>query len=165
MRKQCGFTLIQVMVTITLMGVISMMASPLSGAIMADARVTETEGALNKAIGKAKALALRNAFGATGDSAAVGVCKTGGNELLVLQSVAGVPANCNTMAGEVAWRVQVNAQVTVKVNTPGGYADFSCICFSNKGLITGGSCSDNSCAMSTVFEVNSGNTTEVISLL
>jgi type IV pilus assembly protein PilA len=148
--KQRGFTLIEVMIVLAIFSLIVIVAAPLSGSWVREANMTESEGQLTQAVGRAKAAALRNKMGATGNAPASAVCLSNTKLLTVREGTsAGVAPHCTTPTGDQLWQAQVNASITVQANS----AALSCMCFTNKGTLTNdGNCA--TCSTSTTFTIS-----------
>lgn len=155
LSRQRGFTLIEVLITVALVGIIAVVASPLTGSIMSGSRISEAEGVLNQAVGKAKAIALRNHMGAMSDAPVAAVCISNTNQLTVEQGDSGTSPSCSTGDGSIVWTAQMNSDVAIKTSESGAPSVVSCMCFSNKALLTSSSCSG--CISNTNFQLSIGS--------
>jgi len=156
-----GFTLIEVLIVIAILGLLILVAAPLSGGWVRSANVLETEAQLTQAFGKAKAAALRNNRAATGDSPASAVCLTN-NVLTVREGTSTAAPSCGaTPTGTQLWQIQVSEHVTVKLGSATG-ANFSCLCLNNKGQPTTNACTG--CATSINFHLSAGSETQNVAL-
>jgi prepilin-type N-terminal cleavage/methylation domain-containing protein len=147
-----GFTLIEVMIVVAIIALIALVAAPLSGHWVTDANRLEAEGQLNQAVGRAKASALRNYMGATGNAAVTAICLSPDNVLTVLEGTPGTPPTspiCSSSTGTQLWRAKLHANITVQADA----VDFSCMCFDNRAVPTS-SC--NTCTTSTKFSLTAG---------
>lgn len=128
---QKGITLIELMITILIIGLLAVAASPFTSGWVKDARVAEGAAMLEEAVGRAKAAAMRNTARVTGDSPASMLClsatKTKVN--LIVPATAGQVLTCNATP---AWSADLSSVVTIKVDD----LDWGCSCFNNKGLPT-----------------------------
>jgi prepilin-type N-terminal cleavage/methylation domain-containing protein len=155
-----GFTLIEVMIVVAIIALVVLVTAPLSGHWVTDANRLEAEGQLNQAVGRAKASALRNYMGATGNTAVTAICLSNDNVLTVLEGTPGTPAvspDCTTGTGTQLWRGKLHANITVQADA----ADFSCMCFDNRATPTS-SC--NTCSTSTKFSLTAGGETEPVAV-
>jgi prepilin-type N-terminal cleavage/methylation domain-containing protein len=146
-----GFTLIEVLIVIAIFALIILVAAPLSGYWVRDANRLEVEGQLTQAIGRAKAAALRNYMAATGENPVTAICLSATNLLTVREGTAGVAPDCDPAAGTQLWQAQLSEHVAVQA----GGAALSCLCFTNKGLLTGTS-TCNTCSTTTSFTLTAG---------
>lgn len=159
-KPERGFTLIELMIVIALFAIIAFVATPITGAWIADADLMRTEGELHQAVGRAKSIALRNPAGASSGEAAGIVCISDTNALSVKQgNVDGAP-DC-AAAGDVMWSVQLDEDVAITTDGVGSSA-LSCMCFNSKGLLTDVGCS--TCATDTTFTLAVGNKHVPVSL-
>lgn len=133
-----GFSLIEIMIVIAVIALVVLVAAPLTGNWVSDAKRIEAEAQLTQAVGRAKAAALRNHMAATGESPVTAICLSDSNLLTVLEGTAGAAPSCASAGGTKLWQAQLHKGISVKVDSN----DFSCVCFNNKGLLTtSGSCS------------------------
>lgn len=159
MKKQRGFTLIELMITLGLLAFLVLAAAPLTGEWMRGADVQRAEGDFTQAIGRAKASALRNYASSTESNPSAAVCLSGSKALTVLEGVAGTDLNCTGSIGSTLWNAQIDSHVSVKA----GVNDFSCVCFDNKGsLTTAGNCA--SCLTTTELTFSAGNQVETVTI-
>jgi prepilin-type N-terminal cleavage/methylation domain-containing protein len=155
-----GFTLIEVMIVVAIIALIALVAAPLSGRWVTDANRLEAEGQLNQAVGRAKASALRNYMGATGNAAVTAICLSPDNILTVLEGTPGTPPTspiCSSATGTQLWRAKLHANITVQADA----VDFSCMCFDNRAVPTD-SC--NTCSTSTKFSLTAGGESEPVAV-
>lgn len=159
MKKQYGFTLVEIMVVLGILALLVFAASPLTGAWVNDAHLAQTEGSLKQAIGRAKAIALRNEQGITSDNAAAALCITeadGERVLSVLEGVDNDSPSCTGPTGSVSWSTQLSQRIDINTEND---SPASCVCFDNKALITAsGDCS--ACTESTTFLLIGGSRNE-----
>ena len=140
-----GFTLIELMITVTIFGILLAIGAPFTKAWSDSAHQREAAGVLKQGISRAKATALRNPEGARDDVAAAALCRSG-QTLKLFKMAANV--NCTSSATPL-WTAQLHASVGIKV----GGADVSCVAFNSRGLpVIGGS----ACATSSI-DVTAGS--------
>lgn len=133
MVSQRGFSLVELMIVLALLGFLLMLAVPLTNSWSASAKLRDAENLLQQGVGRSKALAQRNTLGVTGNQAAAHLCLDSTTAKIELY-----PADsCN---GSVIWSAQLPAGVSIKNNeTP-----FNCLAISNRGLpIATGNCNIN----------------------
>lgn len=70
-RKQHGFSLIEIMITVSLVVLLTMMAAPLARAWVANAHIADTEKKLRQAYKKVVSLAIRNTSASSATSASL----------------------------------------------------------------------------------------------
>ncbi len=154
--KQSGLSLIELMVVVLLIGILSLLATPLTGSWINSARVGETLGAMEQAVGQAKAAALRNPAAVQGDVAASVVCVSPQGVLSVRSATPAVPPNpvaAPTCAGggTVLWTTPLHTSVKIELVVGNVTEAWSCGCFTNKGLLT--KTADNCLACSSNLEL------------
>lgn len=154
--RQAGLTLVEMMIVVALIGLLALLATPLTTSWVHGARVGESLAAMEQAVGQAKAAALRNSAAMHGAKAASAICLSDDGVLSVrpakpaAPSVASAPANCSASGEAPLWSTQLPNSVTVKNDGQ----DWSCSCFTNKALLTKSDCAD--CGDSLEFTVSSG---------
>lgn len=153
--KQTGVSLIEMMVVLLIIGLLAVAASPFTSAWVQGAEVNKTLALLEQAVGGAKANALRNPTGIQGQDAASALCLSGRDLRLV---PAASLANCP--AAVALWSAQVPANVTIKVAD----ADWSCSCFTNRGLLATTDDNCGACAGSLAFTVAAGSESETLTM-
>lgn len=162
--KQTGMTLIEMMIVVLLIGLLALAASPFSSAWVKSADVSKTLAALEQAVGSAKATALRNATAVQGDVAASALCLAD-NKLQLVTTVAGAAEiNCNAVAADaVLWSTAIPQGVDIKWGEL-GVSDWTCSCFTNKGLLSATAANCNTCATNLTFTVSSGAESETLNI-
>ncbi|CAD5108228.1 pilus assembly FimT family protein [Zestomonas carbonaria] len=138
MKRHAGFSLVELMIVVTLLGVLLMVAAPFTAAWSDSAQVRDAEGLLNQGIGRAKAAALRNRHGMIDDQPSALLCLDG-DKMLSLHEAAGTgsPASCDAPR-------QWSAQLPQRVAVQSGGSDFACLGFDARAMpIDLGGCADN----------------------
>ena len=113
-KSHSGFSLVELMVTVTILTLLVLLGASLSSVWVQRAKVHEAKTQLQQAQGIAAALAQRNAKGITGASIAAGF-KVSGQSLLVC---VGDPAGATCVASNATarWKSTLPAGVTIKLN-------------------------------------------------
>lgn len=160
MKRNGGYTLIEILIVIAILATVVLMAAPLSGGWINASNLQESEGQLREAVSRAKSLALRNAIAAKGGMPVSAVCLNTSRELSVRQSAADTPLNCALAVGEKSWQASINEKMAIKHS---GTA-FTCVCFDNKALVTqAGTCS--TCSSKPEFElIPNGSEAEALAI-
>jgi len=128
-----GFTLIELMITIALFGLLLFVGVPLTQSWTNSSYQRDAAGLLKQGISRAKATALRNQ-GAVQDTAPAAVLCHSGQNLKLFRLNAGQSIDCTTTNTPV-WTSTIPAAAGIKV----GGIDMTCVAFSNRGLAVSGS--------------------------
>ncbi|KPA91581.1 MULTISPECIES: pilus assembly FimT family protein [Pseudomonas] len=145
-----GFTLVELMITVALLGLILMVGVPLTQSWTNSSYQRDAAGLLKQGISRAKATALRNQ-GAVQDSAPAAVLCRSGQNLKLFRLNAGQSIDCNATSQPV-WSSTIPAAAGIKV----AGVDMACVAFSNRGLAVSG----NSCSTGTL-QVTAGSESSV----
>ncbi|QXI27862.1 pilus assembly FimT family protein [Pseudomonas vanderleydeniana] len=128
-----GFTLIELMITITLLGLILFVGVPLTQSWTNSSYQRDAAGLLKQGISRAKATALRNQ-GAVQDNAPAAVLCRSGQSLKLFSLNTGQSIDC-TATSQPLWSTPIPAVAGIKV----AGVDMACVAFSNRGLAVSGS--------------------------
>lgn len=121
--QSTGFTLVELMVVVLIIGLLAAAAGPFTGAWTDSATVHKAQGYLDQAFRHARAVALRNEFKAIGDAPAARlVFDTGNREIKVCRDLN--DASCR----DAWWRVDIPTGVELAL--PAGNA----VELTNRGL-------------------------------
>lgn len=156
--KQRGMTLIELMIVVAILAVLIMAVAPFTGSWVDRARVTQSQGILEQAIGQARSAALRNPAAVSGNAPASMLCSTNNKVLLFVPVATDTSLTCpDTTPPSQPWSNDIPTPVTLKHAS----VTWSCSCFNNKGMLTReGSCT--SCSNSLVLLITSGSENETI---
>jgi len=128
-----GFTLIELMVTITIFGLLLLVGVPLTQSWTNSGYQRDAAGLLKQGISRAKAIALRNQ-GAVQDTAAAAVLCRSGQNLKLFSLTPGQTIDC-TSTTQVLWSTPLPSAAVIQVAN----VNLACVAFSNRGLaVTGG---------------------------
>lgn len=162
--KQGGLTLIEMMIVVLLIGLLALLATPLASGWIDSARFGEAKGAVEQAVGHAKAAALRNEAAMQTTSAASKICLSDTGLLSVHSAtpVAGATAaeaaKCDAASAD--WSIQLPPKVAIKVDG----AVWECSCFTNTALLTKESANCADCGTSLTFNIKSGSEDEPVTI-
>ncbi|PUA29126.1 MAG: hypothetical protein B0W54_00500 [Cellvibrio sp. 79] len=153
--KQHGLTLVEMMIVVVILGILAAAASPLTTRWVDNAKLNEGAAALDEAIGRAKAAAMRNTARInSSDQAASRLCFSAEKIKLVVPANATDPLTCDLTP---VWSVTLSDRVKIKVDD----ANWQCSCFNNRGLITNPKpavC--DTCSSSLMFTFTTGDHSE-----
>lgn len=107
--KSKGFTIVELLIVITLMCIFVMATTQLTGKWVEQTRLTEAQGLIERAIGQTKALAIRNPKGVF-DGAAAALCVN--DKTIEIKSIVDGAVNCGT-AGEQIWSAKLPKDVSI----------------------------------------------------
>lgn len=122
--KSRGFTLIELMVVLLISAILMMMAVPFTIAWMDSSRQLQARGDLTDAIGRVKAVALRNDGQAGWNAAAARIRYEPVASMLTVEA-----GNGNTL-----WSAQMPRAVELLAGTGAGAVDFVCAAYNSRGI-------------------------------
>lgn len=111
-KQTSGFTLVELMITVALIGLLATIAAPYTVQWFQDAQVRQAANLLESAYGRARATAQRNPEGAT-ESDPAAVLKLTNSAVLVCS---GAAASCNAGSSHLLWQAAITDGVTLTVN-------------------------------------------------
>lgn len=151
-KAHLGFSLVELMVTVTILTLLMLLGASLSSAWIHRAKVHEAKTKVVQAYGMALALAQRNASGATGEAPAAGF-KLNGGSLLVC---AGDPeaSGCTADNAAMRWKATLPNSTTVKIND--STETTQTLAFDN----TGAARKSDGAVAETKFEITCGSESE-----
>lgn len=112
MKNAKGFTVVELLVVVTLICIFVMATTQLTGKWVEQTRLTEAQGMLERAIGQTKALAIRNPGGVFNANAATAALCINADTIEIKSAAAGA-VDCST-AGTQVWSAKLPKDVTVK---------------------------------------------------
>ena len=133
MKSQSGFTLIEIVVTLSIMGLIMMTALPLTQSWVNSAVVLETKALLQQAYGRTRAIALANQAMAVADGAAVYMCVNNSKIYVQVPNPDGSLGTCGPTGStdtRIIWAGDVKTNTTITTSTS---ANFVCMGLNNLG--------------------------------
>lgn len=119
---QRGITLIEMMVVVALVGILAVMAIQFGSGWTNNARVTQTQAALQHAYSSAKSAALQNPLGVSGDDVSASLCVGTGRVTVVTGS------NCTAKA---IWSELLPNGAAARIGSDG---KATCVALNNTGL-------------------------------
>ncbi|MEB0150624.1 prepilin-type N-terminal cleavage/methylation domain-containing protein [Pseudomonas sp. CCC2.2] len=141
-----GFTLIEVMITITVLGILLFVGVPLTQAWSNSGYQRDAAGLLKQGISRTKAMALRNPGGVQNAAPAAALCRSG-QTLKLFSITIGQSIDCS-LTTNILWRSSIPTTASIQASG----VDVKCIAFNNQGLPL----SVNSCTTTTI-QVTAGS--------
>ncbi len=151
-QHQKGMTLIELIIVIALLAILAAAAAPFTTKWVESARITETHGILEQAVGQARAAALRNPTALSGDTPASKICNDSTGVHIVLPIASNSVLDCASPPAQ-PWLNKLPLNTTIKQ----GANDWSCACFNNRGLLTNSTASCTGCATSLALTIIAGS--------
>lgn len=143
-RPQTGFTLVEVLVVITVVAILTLASVQFGTQWSNSSRVTEAQSTLQQAYTVAKATALQNHIGAFRDDVAAVLCLAA-NEVAVYQG-----ARCE---GGAVWTRPLIERVAIAFGTPAAVT--SCVALTNAAVPVAAA-DGQSCATNLEYHVTAG---------
>lgn len=169
-----GFSLIELLITIALIGFLAFMALPMTAAWIDGPDVTKGSTLLQQAFAKAKNIAIREGATLGANEAAAVVCATTTDDVITVKVKSQTGAvgdagrtrpNCTNQGNEV-FSAKLPRKVTFKL----GANDVTCACFGSGGeIINAASASCDACVApatvnTTKFTITKGGESENVAL-
>lgn len=146
MKPARGFSLIELMITLVVLGVLLAVGVPLTRAWSDSAYQREAAGLLQQGISRAKATAQRNEGGVQNTAPAAVLCLTQ-QSLKLFKLDKGQSIDCNATSA-ILWTAVLPSSATVQLQS----GSFTCVAFDNRGLVAEGT----ACS-TTTLQVMAGN--------
>lgn len=127
-RAAAGFSLIELMIVIAIVGLLMTLGVPLTRGWVVNTQVRDAQSLLGQGYARAKAVSLRNPGGVSGTMAATILCRADRRLLLIPAGDAATPADCS---GPAAWSATLPPSVSIR--TAAG-DELHCIAFDNRAL-------------------------------
>ena len=143
MNKQLGFTLIETMIIVAIIGVLAVLGSGFTVNWVRQAELNTATTSLESAINLTKSAAIRNATGVVGDQTSGHLCFSD-HTLIVRIGVdtTGAESTCSTTSFSL-YNFKISSNVTIKAASETD--NFKCIAFNNRGqVVTAAGCTMNS---------------------
>ena len=138
------------MLAITLSGWLLVSGFPLTQSWVASSRVRDAQGVIAQGVSRAKAVALRNPGGVSGNAAAAMLCLDSGQLRLFAATRSPQSAAACASSGAL-W----SAKLPTSTSVFSGEASLRCLAFSNRAGSVAASSSETSCATSTSLLISS----------
>jgi len=152
---QHGFSLIETLITIALVGLLSMVGMSFTTEWSESNSLLDGSHLLGQAYSRTKAAAIRNEYGVVGSQASAALCVTNGVLSVRSAASASLPATCTTQA---LWQQTLNARLKIF----DGSTAFTCLCLNNKAQITTAGCS--ACSTGSSLTLKAGNNDQALQL-
>lgn len=146
MRLQHGFTLVELMVTIAILGILLALGLPLTSAWIDRSKVDNAAASLKTAIFDARVNALRNPNNRSNNVVATRVCIAADNEINVVLLANPVPCAANKEAEETNGNTVLKSTPfanDITFNQAGIPIIGNCFAFSSNGMLNTTGCAAN----------------------
>ena len=162
-RTLQGFTLVELMITLTILTLVLLMAASLGRSWIDRSQVTNGMVSFQTAVQQAQALALRNSQNQPFNQAAVSVCWNADQSLLqIIRAAQNSTQVCKSTApNQVLQNITLSKDLAIKYGTQ----PFQCISFNSAGvlvLIAGSGCVNET---KSTFKVGKNNETADFNLI
>lgn len=132
MKRSRGFSLIELMITLAVLGILLAVGVPLTRAWSDSAYQREAAGLLQQGISRTKATALRNEGGVQNSAPAAVLCLSS-QSLKLFKLDKGQGIDCSATSNSL-WSAALPSSATIKVQG----SNFTCVAFDNRGLVAKG---------------------------
>ena len=127
-----GFSLIELIITLAVLGMLLAVGVPLTRAWSDSAYQREAAGQLQQGLSRAKATALRNKGGVQNTAPAAVLCLSQQElTLFTLEKDQGIDCSATS---NILWSAALPASATIKTSN----SNFTCVAFDNRGLVAEG---------------------------
>lgn len=153
--QQQGFTLIELMISITILAILLVMGSSLTQTWIDRSQVNNTMTIVKNTMSQAKVAALRNPNNSLSSTPSVSVCLDSSNTLHIVRANVANSTPCSLSSANNT--LLQSTALANGINIKHGTALFACLSFNSRGMITGNT--DPNCSTLTHldFEVKKNN--------
>lgn len=161
--QQHGFTLIEMMISITILAILLVMGSSLTQTWLDRSQVNSAITVLKNSMAQAKAAALRNPNNALLNTPSVSVCLDSSNTLHIIRANIASTAPCSPTSANNS--LLQSTPLANGISIKHGTALFACLSFNSRGMITANT--DPNCSNLTHldFEVKKNHESAYIKIL
>lgn len=145
MNKQLGFTLIETMIIVAIIGVLAVLGSGFTVNWVRQAELNTATASLESAINLARSAAIRNATGVVGDQTSGHLCLSLSDHTLIVhiggdEDETGTESTCSTTS---LYNFKISSNIIIKAASETD--NFKCIAFNNSGqVVEAAGCTVNS---------------------
>lgn len=138
MNRQLGFTLIETMIIVTIIGILAVSGSAFTVNWVRQAELNTATASLENAINLARSAAIRNATGVVGDQTSGHLCFSshtlsvhiGSDTVGVGSDTVGAKSTCSSTS---LYNFKISSNITIKAESETD--NFNCIAFNNSGQV------------------------------
>ena len=131
MNRQLGFTLIETMIIVTIIGILAVSGSAFTVSWVRQAELNTATASLESAINLARSAAIRNATGVVGDQTSGHLCFSSHTLSVHIGSdTVGAKSTCSSTS---LYNFKISSNITIKAESETD--NFNCIAFNNSGQV------------------------------
>ena len=132
--RQLGFTLIELMITITILAILLVMGSSLTQTWIDRSQVNNTITIVKNTMLQAKVAALRNPYNSLSNTPSVSVCLDSSNILHIIRANIASTEPCSTTSANNS--LLQSTPLASGISIKHGTVLFACLSFNSRGMIT-----------------------------